>query len=97
MAKYICLKAAIIETHMLQFAIAMPPKKTDRTESRVNRVTSSLSPAAFRRLAYLSELLGVQPGTEAGRAIEEWIFSDDYDNRLKKAEMDAQRFADRQN
>ena len=75
----------------LRFAV-MPPKKPD--QSKVDtRVTASLSLGAYRRLSRLAELLGTFPGTEAGRGLEDWVFSDEFEKRLQRAEEDAVKFA----
>lgn len=58
------------------------------------RITATLSVAGHRRLMYISKLLGVKPGTEAGKGLEDWLFSEEFEKRLKQAEDDAKRFGE---
>lgn len=62
------------------------PKKPNSRDKLDTRVTVSLTPLAFKRLKRLVDLLESVPGTEAGRGLEEWIFSESFARKLANAE-----------
>ena len=53
------------------------------------RVTVTLSPFAHRRLTLLAQAMESTPATQAGRPIEDWVASDDFEKLLEKALNDA--------
>ena len=55
------------------------------------RVTATLSVLAYQRFMRLVELLGSVPGTEARPGLENWIFSDEFEEKLSQAEKEHAR------
>jgi len=67
------------------------PKKPNSREKLDTRVIATLTPLAFKRLKRLVVLLESTPGTEAGRGLEEWIFSESFAQKLANAEDENRR------
>ena len=67
------------------------PQKASSSNKFDTRVTATLSPLAHQRLMRLVQLLGSVPGTEVRQPLEDWIFSDDFDEKLAQAEKEHAR------
>lgn len=49
------------------------------------RVTVTLSPFAHRRITLLAEAMESTPATQAGRPIEDWVVSEQFEKLLQQA------------
>ncbi|MGD1850939.1 MAG: hypothetical protein ACFCBU_10140, partial [Cyanophyceae cyanobacterium] len=56
------------------------------------RITVTLSPFAHSRITRLADAMQSTPATQAGRPIEDWVISADFEKLLEEATKDdAQR------